>query len=131
MVMANTFTFPIDTNQRAGAIRVTADGTKFWVPTVIYASDGVTPISKDAPLDTKVVGKTIIDAFSGSANITKTYGTGKTGFMITNDGTSSLTVTINGITFTVKATETFDGVFQPFTSVTVTTTSAYRAWTSE
>lgn len=125
------FTFPKDTNQRAGAIRVTADGNNYFVPMVLYAADGVTPISTIAPLSNKPIGKTVKDAFSGNATVTKTYGTAKTGILLTNDGASDVTMTVNGLTNTIKPTEVFDMLFDPFTSVTITTTSAYRAWISE
>jgi hypothetical protein len=51
--------------------------------------------------------------------------------MITNDGAADITVTINSIAFTVKATETYSSLFDPFTAVTVNATSAYRAWVFE
>lgn len=39
------FTFPTDTNNKAGAVRQNPGGTGFHVPTVIYDKDGVTPIT--------------------------------------------------------------------------------------
>jgi hypothetical protein len=51
--------------------------------------------------------------------------------MITNDGTADITVTIGSLSFTVKATETYSSLFDPFTAVTVSATSAYRAWVYE
>lgn len=40
-----TFTFPTDTNNKAGAVRKNQGGTGFHVPNVIYGADGITPIS--------------------------------------------------------------------------------------
>jgi hypothetical protein len=74
------------------------------------------------------LGTRIKDSFSGSATITKTYTNSMRGFVIMNDdATNDLTFTINNLTMTVKAGEGFDGQFDPFTSVTVTTTVAFRA----
>ncbi|GAB7057344.1 hypothetical protein JCM16163A_40930 [Paenibacillus sp. YK5] len=51
-----------------------------------------------------------------------------TGFAIVNrDASTALTFTINGITITVDPKEPFEGKFDPFTSVTITTTVAYKA----
>lgn len=45
---------------------------------------------------------------------------------VSNDGASSLTIEVNGLTITVLAGEVFDDDFEPFTSVTVTSSVAYR-----
>jgi hypothetical protein len=125
------FTFPLDANNRAGAVRVTPDTNYYYVPIVLFNSDGVTPNSASAPAFMKQVGNTLKDYFFGSSAVTKTYGTNKIGFMITNDGTADITVTIGSLSFTVKATETYSSLFDPFTAVTVSATSAYRAWVYE
>lgn len=39
------FTFPTDSNNKAGAVRQNPGGTGFHVPTVLYDKDGVTPIT--------------------------------------------------------------------------------------
>jgi hypothetical protein len=70
----------------------------------------------------------VIEAWSGSANTTKTWDGYMQGFYIKNDGASDLTFTVNGMTFTVKTGEIFEDVFQPFNSLTITTTVAYRAY---
>lgn len=43
-----------------------------------------------------------------------------------NDGASDLTLTVNGLVITVKTLEMFDEAFEPFKTVTVTATTAYR-----
>jgi hypothetical protein len=73
----------------------------------------------------------IKDSWSGSSNITKTFTSSMYGFDITNDGSSDLTFTINGLTITVKSGEVFSDVFEAFTSVTITTTVSYRATVKE
>jgi hypothetical protein len=74
------------------------------------------------------LGTRVKDSFSGTANVTKTYTSNMRGFVIMNDDTTNdLTFTINNLTITVKAGEGFDGMFDPFTSVTVTTTVPFRA----
>jgi hypothetical protein len=64
--------------------------------------------------------------FSGSANMTKTFTEDKFGFSITNDGTPnvdpSLSFTINGLTYTVKAGESYSGGFSAFRQVDINTT---------
>lgn len=76
----------------------------------------------------QIQNKPVIDYFAGSANVTKALPSGATGFRIANDGASTLTFTINGLTMTVKAAETLDLDFKDFFTVTVTTTVAFRAW---
>jgi hypothetical protein len=49
------------------------------------------------------------------------------GFAVQNDGNANLTFTINGLTITVKPTEGFEDIFEPFTSVQVNATGAFRA----
>jgi len=72
-------------------------------------------------------GRIVKDAFSGSTNVTKTYGTQMFGLGIVNDGETDVVVTLNGFTITLKAGESFDDLFDAFTSFTITTTSAYRS----
>ena len=38
-----SFTFPTDSNNKAGAVRLNPGGTGFHVPSVLYSEDGVTP----------------------------------------------------------------------------------------
>jgi chitodextrinase len=48
-------------------------------------------------------------------------------FYINNTGNADLTFTINSITFTVKASEEFEDIFDPFTQVIITATSTFDA----
>jgi hypothetical protein len=66
-------------------------------------------------------------SYYGSSNITIPLDSAMTGFEISNDGPTNLTYTINNITTEVKTGEVDIVEFAPFTSVTITTTSAYRA----
>lgn len=72
-------------------------------------------------------GRVVKDAFSGVSSITKNYSTFMFGFGIVNDGDSDLTVSINDFNILVKPYESFDDLFEPFTSVTITATDAFRA----
>lgn len=78
-------------------------------------------------------GRVLKDAFSGSTTITKTYTTEMFGFGIVNDTevgsdtAADLTFQINGFEITVKPSEAFDDLFEPFQTVTVTATGPYRA----
>jgi hypothetical protein len=72
-------------------------------------------------------GRIVKDSWSGSSTSTKTFNSSRYGFGIVNDGTADLTITINGIVFKVKPGETFEDLFEPFLSVTITGNSAYRA----
>lgn len=65
--------------------------------------------------------------YSGSSNTTITFTEDQHSFVISNDGNADLTITINGNSYTVKAGEVFEENFQPFTSVAVVTSVAYRA----
>ncbi|MGO4496436.1 fibronectin type III domain-containing protein [Paenibacillus sp. 2RAB27] len=84
--------------------------------------------SFDAKAGVKVSAptKTVKDAFSGSANITKT--TSGSSVVISNDGSNSLSLVVNGITVIVVAGEVKEYLFDPFTQVTVTTTVPFRAY---
>lgn len=64
-----------------------------------------------------------------TGNSTITYTCPKTccSFAIVNRGVSSLTFTINGITISVSAEQTFDDSFEDFNEVTITTDQTYEA----
>lgn len=64
---------------------------------------------------------------SWSTTGVKNFGSEMTKIFIHNTGNSDLTFTINSITTTVKSTEKFEGVYDPFTSATVTTSSTFTA----
>lgn len=72
-------------------------------------------------------GTIAMEAWEGSANITKSFANNRYGFSVINDGTADLTFTINAQTRTVKPGEAYSALFEPFTTVTINATSAYRA----
>lgn len=72
-------------------------------------------------------GRIVKAIFSGSTTTTQTFAENMYGLGIINDGTADLSVTINDITFTVKPGESFDDLFEAFTSVTVTGDTTFRA----
>lgn len=76
-------------------------------------------------------GTIIVDMWSGSVNITKPFAKPCQTFSITNDGLTNITVAIGTFTFTVFPDETFEEKFPIFTTLTITTTSAYRAFVKE
>lgn len=84
-------------------------------------------INSDGSRNVSLTGSIVKDKIYGSSNITKNYEAPMRGFEIVNDGVANLTYTINGMTFDVKAGEVDYNSFDPFTSVTITATSAYRA----
>lgn len=66
------------------------------------------------------------ESWEGSTDITKTFPT-RYGFSVVNDGTADLTFIINNQTRRVKPGESYYSLFNGFTSVTILTTSSYRA----
>lgn len=72
-------------------------------------------------------GTVAMEAWEGSTTITKTFSSNRYGFSIVNDGTADLTFTINSQTRKVKPGEAYSSLFEPFTTLTITATSAYRA----
>lgn len=72
-------------------------------------------------------GRIVKEVISGSANVTKAYGSPMFGFAITNDGLADLTFTINSLTITVKPGESFDDLFEPFNGVVINATDAFRS----
>lgn len=72
-------------------------------------------------------GRVVKDAFNGNTTITKTYTTEMFGFAVVNDGDDDLTFTIGSFTILVKPHETFDDLFESFSSVTINATSEFRA----
>lgn len=72
-------------------------------------------------------GTVAMEAWEGSVNETKTFTSNRYGFSVMNDGTADLTFTINGQTRKVKPGEAYSALFQPFTSVTITASTPYRA----
>lgn len=76
-------------------------------------------------------GTVMVDMWNGSSNITKNFPRPCQTFSIVNDGNSDINVTIDSFNFIVKVDESFEGKFPVFTSVTITTTSDYRAYVKE
>ncbi len=72
-------------------------------------------------------GRIIRDSFTGSSTVTKSYSSNMYGFSIVNDGESDLIVTINTFDIVVRPNESFDDLFDPFTSITITGDSEFRA----
>jgi hypothetical protein len=68
------------------------------------------------------------EPFAGSTSMTKVFNALMQGFVISNDHTESLTFTIHGETWTVKAGEVFEETFKEFKDVTITATGAFRAY---
>jgi hypothetical protein len=69
----------------------------------------------------------VIGTFSGSTTTTYTCSSECNGFGIINTGASDLTFTINDITITVSSGESFENVFESFSSVVVTATDTFKA----
>lgn len=84
---------------------------------------------RDGASFVQLTGSKPKEPFSGTSTITKTFTQSMNGFGISNDDTSiSLTFTLNGDTWTIKAGETWEYSTDPFTQVTITTNVAFRAW---
>jgi hypothetical protein len=72
-------------------------------------------------------GTIAMESWEGSAISTQTFSTSRYGFSVSNDGTADLTFTINSQTRKVKPGEVYSALFDAFTTVTITATSAFRA----
>lgn len=72
-------------------------------------------------------GSIAMESWEGSVNEVITFESNRFGFSIVNDGTSDVVFTINGNTRKVRKYEAYSALFEPFTSVDIATTSAYRA----
>ncbi|OPH47638.1 hypothetical protein BC351_10640 [Paenibacillus ferrarius] len=82
----------------------------------------------EAKVGSAIVSPTssVKDAFSGSANVTRTISGSIVG--ISNDGTSPLTLVVNGISNTIVAGDVKEFLFAPFTQITVNSTIPFRAY---
>ena len=76
----------------------------------------------------KTGGMLFKEYFAFDYNYVKQFSQRMNGFFISNDGESDLTVSINGMTFTVKSGEVFRECFEPFTVAHVKSNVPYRAW---
>lgn len=106
-----------------------ADSTSSTVQTITYT---IIDQSSGDSSNAEVEAKELIAAeepFSGNATVTHTFSNPMDYFVIFNDDTSSnLTFTVGSETVTVAPGVKFNDKFDPFTSVTVTTTVAFRAY---
>jgi hypothetical protein len=74
----------------------------------------------------RALGTIAMEAWTNQNPIT-TFPSARYGFSIINDGTTDLTFTINLVIRTVRQGEAYSALFDPFTSVTISATGAYRA----
>lgn len=84
-------------------------------------------IGRDGAISFIEKGRIVKDAFSGEKSIIKPYNSPMFGFAITNDGVLDLEFTINALTIVVKPGESFDDLFEPFTSVSINANDEFRA----
>lgn len=75
----------------------------------------------------RLKGNDIKEAWEGSATVVRNLSVTGRAFLISNDGAEDLTFTINSVTIRVKQNEVFEGSFEDFTQVTITTNVSYRA----
>ena len=73
------------------------------------------------------LGTVAMEAWEESVSSTKTFASNRFGFSAINDGTADMTFAINGQTRKLKPSEAYSALFEPFTSITITATSTYRA----
>jgi len=84
------------------------------------ANQTVTVSNPYTPLEVK-------ESFTGTGNLSKTFGAAVKSLWFKNDGASDMTITIGGIPFIVKGGETFDECFPAFTTMDIVATESYRA----
>jgi hypothetical protein len=68
------------------------------------------------------------ESFSGSANMTKKFSTQMDSLFIVNDGSSDLTFSTPGFTWTLKPGEVFDEFVDPFDTLTITAIGPFRGF---
>jgi hypothetical protein len=83
------------------------------------ANQPVTVLNPYKPLELK-------ESFSDTASQTKTFGSARKGVWVKNDGSADMTVTINGLTSTIKVGEALDERYADFTTMDIAATGAYR-----
>lgn len=66
------------------------------------------------------------DSFWGNSDVTKKYNKVMHQIIVSNDGSSDVTVTAGKITFIVKPDEQFDELLPQFNEVKVETSSEFR-----
>lgn len=127
---SNIYVSPIAINETTTLkyFAANADGTSSTVQQVTYTIINQSGENGTGDVEQKelIVAK---EPFSGNATVTHTFSNPMDYFAITNDdATNNLTFTIGSETVTVAPNGKFDDKFDPFTSVTVTTTVAFRAY---
>lgn len=68
------------------------------------------------------------DYFSGSTNTTRSFSGSVYGIIISNDGLSALTYTVNGLSLKVEAGDVVERYFDALTEVTINSAVSYRAY---
>ena len=72
--------------------------------------------------------KRAVEPFVGSANQTIRFNNTVEELLIINDGEANLTFTAEYFTFTLKPGEVFDEEINPFKTLRITATGAYRGY---
>jgi hypothetical protein len=70
-------------------------------------------------------------AFSGNTSQDHTFSVDMKGVTITNDGSTPLTITVNGITLTVDVGESFSGRYDAFRVITIDGSTPYRGYVTD
>lgn len=91
-----SFTFPQDSVGRGGAVRATADGNNFFVPTVLYGPDGVTPVSTSNGVTMSSVQQKWKDSFAGTTLNSAKWTVVQTGAGMTVDPSTAGQLKIQG-----------------------------------
>lgn len=107
------------------ALAINTNGSVNIVP---MSSDGTELFSQNNPGSVQMKKRSAKEPFTGTANMTHNFKSSMTGFVISNDGDKDLTFTIGTGVYTVKAGEVFDEYFDPFYTVTISTTVPFRAY---
>lgn len=71
------------------------------------------------------------DFFSGTGDFFKQFSGDREELVVINDGDGDLSFSAGYITFTLKAGEVFDEEVNPFNSIRITTTGAFRGFVRE
>jgi hypothetical protein len=66
------------------------------------------------------------DSYNGFVNTTRQFSSPAQGVIISNDGVSYITYSLNGITSTVRAGEVIERDFEDFTEISINATSEFR-----
>jgi len=69
--------------------------------------------------------------FSGTGNFAKTFSGFREDLVLINDGTTDLNFTAGNTVFTLKSGEVFDEAIDPFKSIDITATGAFRGYVRE